>query len=195
MQLSLFADLRKLSQHLRQHQWISTNHEIPFSQSSPVVHRRDPSLGRLIFGMIYVEFSAFHLKKQHQTVPEFDDIIRLVVMLRPFVFIGDQKKWPIVPNIREDMVPLLRVNSPPSLSFGHFQAGDTDIIEASVDIEFFSFAETAGPHHKIVDHSHILFADLPLYLHILVMVNLSLSEGIRTFVDIKNTIFVERRVF
>ena len=81
------------------------------------------------------------------------------------------------------------------MSPGHFQAGNTDVIEASVDIKFFSFAEMAGPHHKIVDHSHILFADLPLYLHILVMVNLSLSEGIRTFVDIENTIFVERRVF
>ena len=86
---------------------IAADNEIPHAKSAPIVDRRNPPSGGLVFGSVPIVLFALCLKDGRLPVLHPDQVVGFVVVLNALVLVGDQEKRTVIPDVTEDMICLL----------------------------------------------------------------------------------------
>lgn len=111
--------------------------EFPRAQPAPIIHRRDPAAGSLVFLAVLVVLFALHLQDDRLAVTEADDLVRLKMVLGALVFAGNQQERPVVSHVTENMVRLHLQVEGGGLFPGAVQNDGVDVgVLRTVDVPF-----------------------------------------------------------
>ena len=85
-----YDDVLRRAQHPRQHLRVLAHGKLPDAKPPPVVHRRHPAVGSLVFRFRLVGFLPFYFQQKCLPILQSHDVVRLEVMGDPLIFIRNK---------------------------------------------------------------------------------------------------------